>query len=134
DNGYKVYLGQRPLQAIESDHAAAEAGAGAQLVSPADALVAEKIVAVESVTSVPRAESGWDHLDEGIVETYLDRIDALGVRAECELSIVLTSLHGVGASVAEAGLARTGFDMVHPVASQLATDTAFPPVPFPQPE
>src|SRR5699024_11979225 len=74
DNGYKVYLGRRPLLAIESDQAAAEAGAGAQIVSPADALIAEKIAAVESVASVPRAGSGWDHLDEGIVETYLDRI------------------------------------------------------------
>src|SRR5699024_10451963 len=136
DNGYKVYLGQRPLLAIESDQAAAEAGAGAQIVSPADALIAEKIAAVESVTSVPRAGSGsgWDHLDEGIVETYLDRIDELGVRAESELSIVLTSLHGVGASVAEAALARTGFDTVHPVASQQAPDPDFPTVTFPNPE
>src|SRR5699024_307005 len=134
DNGYKVYLGERPLSAIESDQAAAEAGAGAQIVSPADALIAERIAAVESVASVPRAESGWDHLDEGIVETYLDRIDALGVRAESELSIVLTSLHGVGASVAEAALARTGFDTVHPVASQQAPDPDFPTLTFPNPE
>ncbi|QUL79802.1 phospho-sugar mutase [Brevibacterium sp. SMBL_HHYL_HB1] len=134
DNGYKVYLGQRPLLAIESDPTAAEAGAGSQIVSPADALIAEKIAAVESVASVPRAESGWEHLDEGIVETYLDRIDALGVRAESELSIVLTSLHGVGASVAEAALARTGFDTVHPVASQQAPDPDFPTVTFPNPE
>ena len=134
DNGYKVYLGQRPLQAIESDQAAAEAGAGAQIVSPADALIAEKIAAVESVATVPRADSGWDHLDEGIVETYLDRIDELGVRAESELSLVLTSLHGVGASVAEAALARTGFDTVHPVASQQAPDPDFPTVTFPNPE
>src|SRR5699024_8949036 len=100
------------------------------------ALIAEKIAAVESVTSVPRAGSGsgWDHLDEGIVETYLDRIDELGVRAESELSIVLTSLHGVGASVAEAALARTGFDTVHPVASQQAPDPDFPTVTFPNPE
>ncbi|WP_169252893.1 phospho-sugar mutase [Brevibacterium sp. 'Marine'] len=134
DNGYKVYLGQRPLQAIESDPAAALAGAGAQIVSPADALIAEKIAAVESVASVARAESGWEHLDESIVEEYLSRIDDLRVRAEADLSIVLTSLHGVGAGVAEAALTRTGFTDVHPVASQQAPDPDFPTVSFPNPE
>lgn len=134
DNGYKVYLGQRPLLAIESDTGAAEAGAGAQIVSPADALIAEQIGAVESVASVPRAESGWEHLDETIVETYLARIDALGVRSSADLTIVHTSLHGVGASVAEAALARTGFTNVHPVPSQQAPDPDFPTVAFPNPE
>ena len=134
DNGYKVYLGQRPLQAIESDQAAADAGAGAQIVSPADGLIAEKISAVESVASVPRAESGWEHLDESIVEDYLSRIDDLSVRASGDLSIVLTSLHGVGAMVAEAALARTGFTNLHPVASQQAPDPDFPTVTFPNPE
>ncbi|AMT94570.1 phosphomannomutase [Brevibacterium linens] len=133
DNGYKVYLGKRPLQAIGSE-AVAEAGAGAQIVSPADALIAEKIAAVESVASAPRAESGWEHLDESIVEDYLSRIDDLGVRAEADLSIVLTSLHGVGAGVAEAALTRTGFTNLHPVASQQAPDPEFPTVSFPNPE
>lgn len=133
DNGYKVYLGKRPLQAIGSE-ADAEAGAGAQIVSPADALIAEKIAAVESVASAPRAESGWEHLDESIVEDYLSRIDDLGVRAEADLSIVLTSLHGVGAGVAEEALTRTGFTNLHPVASQRAPDPEFPTVSFPNPE
>ncbi|WP_193081584.1 phospho-sugar mutase [Brevibacterium aurantiacum] len=134
DNGYKVYLGKRPLQAIESDPKAAEAGAGAQIVSPADALIAEQIAAVSSVASVPRAESGWEHLDESIVETYLARIDSLNVRSSADLTIVHTSLHGVGASVAEAALARTGFTNVHPVPSQQAPDPDFPTVTFPNPE
>lgn len=134
DNGYKVYLGKRPLQAIETNPAAAEAGAGAQIVSPADALIAEQIATVESVASVPRADSGWEHLDETIVESYLARIDALGVRSSADLAIVHTSLHGVGASVAEAALARTGFMTVHPVPSQQAPDPDFPTVTFPNPE
>ena len=134
DNGYKVYLGQRPLQAIESDPSAAEAGAGAQIVSPADALIAEQISAVESVASVPRAESGWEHLDETVVETYLARIGSLDVRSSADLTIVHTSLHGVGATVAEAALACTGFTNVHPVPSQQAPDPDFPTVTFPNPE
>ena len=133
DNGYKVYLGKRPLQTLGSE-ADAEAGAGAQIVSPADAQIAEKIAAVDSAASVPRAESGWEHVDESIVENYLSRIDDLGVRAEADLSIVLTSLHGVGAGVAEAALTRTGFTNLHPVASQQAPDPDFPTVSFPNPE
>lgn len=133
DNGYKVYLGQRPLQAIGSE-ADAEAGAGAQIVSPADALIAEKIATVESVASVQRTKSGWEHLDESIVENYLSRIDDLGARAVSDLSIVLTSLHGVGAGVAEAALTRTGFTNLHPVASQQSPDPDFPTVSFPNPE
>ncbi|WP_413334045.1 phospho-sugar mutase [Brevibacterium sp. GP-SGM9] len=134
DNGYKVYLGQRPLQAIESDPDAALAGAGAQIVAPADALIAEQIAAVKSVASVPRAEDGWEHLDGSIVEEYLSRIDSLGVQASADLPIVLTSLHGVGAGVAEAALKRTGFTNLHPVASQQAADPDFPTVTFPNPE
>ena len=133
DNGYKVYLGKRPLLALGSE-TDAEAGAGAQIVRPADAQIAEKIAAIESVASVPRAESGWEHLDESIVEDYLSRIDDLSVRAEADLSIVLTSLHGVGAGVAEAALARTGFTNLHPVTSQQAPDPDFPTVSFPNPE
>ncbi|RBP68139.1 phosphomannomutase [Brevibacterium sanguinis] len=134
DNGYKVYLGERPLLAIEPDPAAAACGAGAQIVSPADALIAEEIAAVESVASVPRAESGWELLDDSIVETYLRRLDDLGVRATAELSIVVTSLHGVGADVTEAALQRAGFASVHPVASQRRPDPDFPTVAFPNPE
>ncbi len=134
DNGYKVYLGERPLLAIEPDPAAAVAGAGAQIVSPADALIATEIATVESVSSVPRAESGWEHLDDSIVETYLRRIDDLGLKANADLRIVLTSLHGVGSRVVEAALARNGFTSVHPVASQQDPDPDFPTVAFPNPE
>ncbi|MCM1011718.1 MULTISPECIES: phospho-sugar mutase [unclassified Brevibacterium] len=134
DNGYKVYLGERPLLAIEPDPVTARAGAGAQIVPPADALIAERIAAVPSVASVPRAESGWEHLDDTIVEAYLESIEALGVRASADLSIVLTSLHGVGATVAEAALALTGFENLHPVAAQQQPDPDFPTVAFPNPE
>ncbi|MFE2657918.1 phospho-sugar mutase [Brevibacterium sp. NPDC059310] len=134
DNGYKVYLGERPLLAIEPDPLTARAGAGAQIVPPADALIAERIAAVPSVASVPRAESGWEHLDDSIIEAYLESIEALGVRASADLSIVLTSLHGVGATVAEAALALTGFENLHPVAVQQKPDPDFPTVAFPNPE
>lgn len=134
DNGYKVYLGERPLLAIEPDPTAARAGAGAQIVPPADALIAEKIAAVDSVASVPRADSGWEHLDDSIVAAYLDSVTDLGVRSSADLCIVLTSLHGVGAGVAEAALDLTGFADVHPVSSQQAPDPDFPTVSFPNPE
>ncbi|MFN8085347.1 MAG: phospho-sugar mutase, partial [Dermatophilaceae bacterium] len=51
DNGYKVYLGD-----------------GSQIVPPADAEIAAKIAAVGSVAEVPRAEDGWQVLDDEVVD------------------------------------------------------------------
>ena len=93
DNGYKVYLGARPLQVVlqrQGDAqaaAAAEAGAGAQIVPPFDDLIAAHIAGIATVAGTPRAESGWETVGEQIVEDYLSSIDALG-----QLSVLLYDL------------------------------------------
>ena len=144
DNGYKVYLGARPLQAVlqrqgdANAAAAAEAGAGAQIVPPFDDLIAAHIAGIATVAGTPRAESGWETVGEQIVEDYLSSIDALGQRLgavrTAPLRIVITSLHGVGGATMRAALERAGFDDVHAVAAQEQPDPDFPTVTFPNPE
>lgn len=60
DNGYKVYLGD-----------------GSQIVPPADAGIAAEIDAIASLHDVPRPESGWETLDDAVLDAYLARTDAV---------------------------------------------------------
>ena len=118
DNGYKVYLGD-----------------GSQIVPPSDAGIAAQIALVERVADVPRAESGWTTLNEDVLEAYLDAAAAVvapdGPR---ELTVVHTSLHGVGNDVVVAAFARAGFGAPVVVPSQAEPDPQFPTVSFPNPE
>ncbi|WP_327309289.1 phospho-sugar mutase [Streptomyces sp. NBC_01298] len=118
DNGYKVYLGD-----------------GSQIVSPADAEIAEQIDAIAALADVPRAEDGWQDLGDEVLEAYLARTDAVltpgsprGVRT------VYTAMHGVGKDVVLAAFARAGFPAPVLVAEQAEPDPAFPTVAFPNPE
>ena len=134
DNGYKVYLGLRPLTALDAQTAAH--GAGAQIVPPADALIAERIADVESVAAVTRAESGWESLGSEVVAAYLDSVARMGALADPRgaLRIVTTALHGVGAATLARALETAGFADVRPVESQRDPDPDFPTVAFPNPE
>lgn len=129
DNGYKVYLGGRVVTG---------GGQGAQIVPPFDARIFEAIQAVESVSSVARAESGWEYTDSSLVEAYLSRVVDLveGVSPELasQLRVVVTSMHGVGGETMSEALRRAGFSDVHVVAEQHEPDPDFPTVAFPNPE
>lgn len=121
DNGYKVYLGGRD--------------GGSQIVPPADADIAAHIEAVPSVASVARAADGWTALSEDVVETYVAAASGVArAGGPRELSLVLTSLHGVGGRTVLDVLQRAGFTDVHPVAEQAEPDPDFPTVAFPNPE
>ncbi|GGC99952.1 phosphomannomutase [Tersicoccus solisilvae] len=130
DNGYKVYLGGR---ASDDD------GRGAQIVSPVDAAIAERIRAVDATdpAAVPLAADGWTVLDAAVADEYragvtaLARPDTFDAR---DLAIVLTPMHGVGGSTMTRVLTDAGFGDVHLVAEQAAPDPAFPTVAFPNPE
>lgn len=60
DNGYKVYLGD-----------------GSQIVPPADADIAAEIAAIASLNDVPRPDTGWQTLDDAVLNAYLARTDAV---------------------------------------------------------
>ncbi|MFI0505103.1 phospho-sugar mutase [Streptomyces albogriseolus] len=118
DNGYKVYLGD-----------------GSQIVPPADAEIAAEIDAVASLASVPRPTTGWDTLDDTVLDAYLTRTDAvLSENSPRTARTVYTALHGVGKDVLLAAFARAGFPTPDLVTEQADPDPDFPTVAFPNPE
>lgn len=125
DNGYKVYLGGRIID---------DAGQGAQIVTPYDGLILEKILEVPSVASVPRAENGWETLGDQVVQEYIERLTQIVPAGPRDLKIVLTSMHGVGGETALRALDACGFRDVTVVAEQHQPDPNFPTVAFPNPE
>ncbi|WP_333777112.1 phospho-sugar mutase [Streptomyces sp. IBSBF 3136] len=118
DNGYKVYLGD-----------------GSQIVPPADAGIAAEIDAIASLHDVPRPESGWQTLDDAVLDAYLARTDAvLDAGSPRTARTVYTAMHGVGRDVLVAAFARAGFPEPVLVAEQADPDPDFPTVAFPNPE
>ncbi|MEU3246644.1 phospho-sugar mutase [Streptomyces sp. NPDC006875] len=118
DNGYKVYLGD-----------------GSQIVPPADAGIAAEIDAVTRLDTVPRPDDGWEILDEGVLDAYLARTDAvLSEGSPRTARTVYTAMHGVGKDVLLAAFARAGFPAPALVAEQAEPDPDFPTVAFPNPE
>ncbi|MFF3329200.1 phospho-sugar mutase [Streptomyces sp. NPDC002888] len=118
DNGYKVYLGD-----------------GSQIVPPADAEIAAEIDAIGSLNDVPRPDSGWEILDDSVLDAYLARTDAvLAAGSPRTARTVYTAMHGVGKDVLLAAFARAGFPEPVLVAEQAEPDPDFPTVSFPNPE
>ncbi|WP_055547015.1 phospho-sugar mutase [Streptomyces sp. NBRC 110028] len=118
DNGYKVYLGD-----------------GSQIVPPADAEIAAEIAAVGGLGGVRRPDTGWETLDDGILDAYLARTDAvLTPGSPRDARVVYTPLHGVGRETLTAAFARAGFPEPTVVPEQAEPDPAFPTVAFPNPE
>ncbi|MEU9468419.1 phospho-sugar mutase [Streptomyces avermitilis] len=118
DNGYKVYLGD-----------------GSQIVPPADAEIAAEIDAVRALADVPRPDSGWETLDDSVLNAYLARTDAVLAEGSPRTArTVYTAMHGVGKDVLLATFARAGFPEPVLVAEQAEPDPDFPTVAFPNPE
>ncbi|MER5449006.1 phospho-sugar mutase [Streptomyces sp. NPDC002764] len=118
DNGYKVYLGD-----------------GSQIVPPADAEIAAQIQAITSLHDVPRPTTGWQTLDDSVLDAYLARTDAvLAPTSPRTARTVYTAMHGVGRDTLLAAFARAGFPEPALVAEQADPDPDFPTVAFPNPE
>ncbi|MFD5539410.1 phospho-sugar mutase [Streptomyces sp. NPDC127079] len=118
DNGYKVYLGD-----------------GSQIVPPADAEIATEIQAITTLHEVPRPDTGWETLDDTVLEAYLARTDAvLSPTSPRTARTVYTAMHGVGRDTLLAAFARAGFPTPALVAEQADPDPDFPTVAFPNPE
>lgn len=121
DNGYKVYLGG-------DDE-------GSQIVSPDDVAIAAEIQRVADtllVTELPRA--AYETAPESVVQAYVDATAAVGHTPRAQVNTVYTALHGVGWDTTRRVLDAAGFALPTLVDAQIAPDSAFPTVAFPNPE
>src|SRR5690606_33459949 len=96
-------------------------------------------VAGESYDSLPPEQQGRVHeLGAELDEVYLARLESLLldpelVRAQGDMKIVFTNIHGTGGKISPAILRRLGFTC-ETVAAQDVEDGAFPTVKSPNPE
>ncbi len=118
DNGYKVYLGD-----------------GSQIVPPTDGQIARHIAAVTATAEVERASDGWETFGEQLQEEYLAAVvSVVDPGSPRDLSVVHTSLHGVGHGTVHEAFVRAGFPAPLAVDEQAVPDPDFPTVAFPNPE
>jgi phosphomannomutase len=124
DNGYKVYDAN-----------------GAQIVSPVDQEIAERITRVGPAADVPCEDDalrsprvspvGADVFDRYLADVATVRPVDPGSK---DLRIVYTPMHGVGGKYVVGALNHFGYHGVSEVAEQFPPDGHFPTVEFPNPE
>jgi phosphoglucomutase len=123
-NGYKAYWDD-----------------GAQLVPPHDKNViaeVEKIAGIEEV-KWDGGEKNITIIGKDIDDKYIEMVKGLSIypdvcKAQHDLKIVYTPIHGTGIIIVPQVLARYGFDNVHIVKEQATPDGNFPTVKYPNPE
>ncbi|MEI8053236.1 MAG: phospho-sugar mutase [Bacteroidota bacterium] len=123
-NGYKAYWDD-----------------GAQMTPPHDKNV---IIEVEKISSVDEVKWSGGEADITIIgkemdAVYLDMVKGLSVypevcKAQYDLKIVYTPLHGSGIMLVPDALKAYGFSNVHIVKEQSVPDGNFPTVNYPNPE
>jgi phosphomannomutase len=116
DNGYKVYWED-----------------GAQIIPPLDQEISAAIDAAGRVDELPLG-TGWQVLDESIVDAYLRCLARLPLGTAREVTVAYTPLHGVGGEVLLRAFEWCGFARPEVVAEQFTPDPDFPTVSFPNPE
>jgi len=123
-NGYKAYWDD-----------------GAQMVPPHDE---NTIIEVEKIASVDDVkwsggEANITIIGKDMDEAYIKMVAGLSVypeicKAQHDLKIVFTPIHGTGITLVPQVLAKFGFDNVHIVEEQSTPDGNFPTVVYPNPE
>ena len=123
-NGYKAYWDD-----------------GAQMVPPHDKNVIIEVEKIASVDDVKWTGGGKNItiIGKEVDEKYLDMVQGLSVypdvcKAQHDLKIVYTPIHGTGIMLVPQALSRYGFDNVHIVKEQSTPDGNFPTVIYPNPE
>ena len=123
-NGYKAYWDD-----------------GAQMVPPHDKNVIKEVEKIASVDDVKwtGGEKNIIIIGEEMDKEYLEMVKGLSVypevcKAEYDLKIVYTPIHGTGIMLVPQALKNLGFDNVHIVTEQSNPDGNFPTVIYPNPE
>ena len=123
-NGYKAYWND-----------------GGQLVPPHDKNVIAEVAKITNISEVKfdKDESKIEFIGKEIDEKYLNAIANISVspeaiKAQHDLKIVFTSIHGTGITLVPAILEKLGFSQVHVVEEQAQPDGNFPTVVYPNPE
>lgn len=123
-NGYKAYWND-----------------GAQLTSPHDELVIEKVNAITDLSQVKMQDDDKNItiIGEDMDKIYLEKIKSISINSQCikkqkDLKIVYTPLHGTGISLVPKALKAYGFENVICVKEQSISDGNFPTCVSPNPE
>jgi phosphoglucomutase len=123
-NGYKAYWDD-----------------GAQLVPPHDKNVIQEVEKIAGVDEVKWTgnEDLITIIGKEVDHAYLDMLQSLSVypdvcKAQHDLKIVYTPIHGSGIMLVPQALQRFGFTNVHVVQAQAVPDGNFPTVAYPNPE
>lgn len=123
-NGYKAYWND-----------------GAQLTSPHDELVIEKVNAITDLSQVKMQDDDKNItiIGEDMDKIYLEKIKSISINSDCikkqkDLKIVYTPLHGTGISLVPKALKAYGFENVICVKEQSIPDGNFPTCISPNPE
>jgi phosphoglucomutase len=130
-NGYKAYWDD-----------------GAQMVSPHDENVITEVEKIKSLGDVkwkgnennlPAGQAGIIIIGKDMDDKYIEMVKSLSVnpaacKAQHDLKIVYTPIHGSGIMLVPQALKAFGFDNVHIVEEQEKPDGNFPTVGYPNPE
>ncbi|KXX70269.1 phospho-sugar mutase [Flammeovirga sp. SJP92] len=114
---------------------------GGQVVPPHDGNIVAEVRKIESIEDV-KWEGGAGEvvkINKEVDEPYLNMLEGLAVspeaiKAQKDLKIVFTSIHGTGITMVPRILERLGFDNVHIIEEQAVVDGNFPTVVYPNPE
>jgi phosphomannomutase len=118
DNGYKLY---------SSD--------GSQIIPPNDEIVERFANEATTPTLGERTSAHHEWISPDLLEEYRTHFTTrFGAEGGSDLAITYTPLHGVGGAMMMELFARAGYPSATPVARQFEPDSAFPTLPFPNPE
>ncbi|MDY6935451.1 MAG: phospho-sugar mutase [Spirochaetota bacterium] len=125
-NGYKVYWED-----------------GGQVISPFDNEIIEEVKKIDSITMIKKIDYN-SGMESGIIKTigdeirksYIAKLEKVAHRpkAESNIKIVYTPLHGSGYKIIPKVLSHFGFNNLSLVEAQAKPDGDFPTVRYPNPE
>lgn len=123
-NGYKVYWND-----------------GSQVVAPHDKNIVAEVNNITDVSQIKFEgnEALVEKIGADLDKKYLAAVHSIAVdpemiKAEKDLKIVFSSIHGTGITMVPAALKQLGFTNVHTVEAQDKPDGNFPTVIYPNPE